>query len=211
MTRLRPGTLFPADLCQSPPHGGQLLAVGLRLGQFLAGSDSLLKALRSGERPPAFLLVKSHLRLPFLSWTAPVERRNRAAMSGVPPSGRVEDRSAPSGSALWGRICYAAIGLRTIRLGGARNVSCRDPETSHRKCTGSPSFCPGCTASAQCRARALLMDLSPFRRDRRAHWPSLALRPHICAALHEPSRDWPPARHGSSPGPGRDLRFATSG
>jgi hypothetical protein len=44
------------------------------------------------------------------------------------------------------------------------------------------------------------------RRDRRVLCPSLALRPHVCAALHEPSRDWPPAKHGSSPGPGRDLR-----
>jgi hypothetical protein len=30
--------LFPADLRQSPPHGGQLLALRLSLGQFLAGT-----------------------------------------------------------------------------------------------------------------------------------------------------------------------------
>jgi hypothetical protein len=64
------GSLFPAHLRQSPPHGGQLLALRVRLGQFLAGCDSLIETLRPGKRPAALLLVECHLGLPLLSWTA---------------------------------------------------------------------------------------------------------------------------------------------
>jgi hypothetical protein len=53
--------------------------------------------------------------------------------------------------------------------------------------------------------------LSPARRDHGVLWHSLALRPDTCTAVRELSRDWPPARHGSSAGPGRDVQFATSG
>src|ERR1700722_3321670 len=67
------GALFPADLRQSPPHRGQLAALRLRLGQFLAGSDSLLETLRLGERPTELFLVECHLGLPLPSWTSIVQ------------------------------------------------------------------------------------------------------------------------------------------
>ena len=51
-----------------------------------------------------------------------------------------------------------------------------------------------------------VIDFTASRRDRRVASPSLALLPHTCAAARVSSRDGPPDRHGSSAGPGRDLR-----
>jgi hypothetical protein len=68
--RLMLRLLLRAQFRQCPPRGGQLLALCLRLGQFLAHRDSLLETLRPGERPAALLFVEGHLGIPLLSWTA---------------------------------------------------------------------------------------------------------------------------------------------